>query len=210
MGDSYIGDKLPETIANFLKRSKVIEKIDKMKFYITSFVILSSFLGITNFFINYSNSQRITLLEKQKENIIETIENHNNECVNRVINRIDELEKTLLDNQKKIHIILFERQDKLFEQQEKILNNIDLLSQKKKIEIINVSTSTSFETLNTIDKLNPVEKLTPVDKLNKSPDPILKSKENKDEEDNELINECYDYIPLNNIKKTTGLNWIFK
>lgn len=30
------------------------------------------------------------------------------------------------------------------------------------------------------------------------------------DEDNELLNECYDSIPLNNIKKNTGLNWLFK
>jgi len=26
----------------------------------------------------------------------------------------------------------------------------------------------------------------------------------------ELMNECYDTIPLNNVKKNTGLSWLFK
>jgi hypothetical protein len=32
----------------------------------------------------------------------------------------------------------------------------------------------------------------------------------KDNEYDELLNECYDTIPLNNFKKTTGLSWLFK
>jgi hypothetical protein len=34
--------------------------------------------------------------------------------------------------------------------------------------------------------------------------------DNKDKEYDELLNECYDAIPLNNLKKTTGLSWLFK
>ena len=33
---------------------------------------------------------------------------------------------------------------------------------------------------------------------------------NKNNDDDELINECYDSIPLNNLKKNTGLNWFLK
>jgi len=29
-------------------------------------------------------------------------------------------------------------------------------------------------------------------------------------EDDELINECYDSIPLNNVKKNTSITWLFK
>ena len=32
----------------------------------------------------------------------------------------------------------------------------------------------------------------------------------KNNDDDELINECYDSIPLNNLKKNTGLNWFLK
>jgi hypothetical protein len=32
----------------------------------------------------------------------------------------------------------------------------------------------------------------------------------EDTEYDELINECYDSIPLNNVKKHTGLSWLFK
>ncbi len=35
-------------------------------------------------------------------------------------------------------------------------------------------------------------------------------KNNKYDDDDELINECYDSIPLNNLKKNTGLNWFLK
>jgi hypothetical protein len=40
--------------------------------------------------------------------------------------------------------------------------------------------------------------------------PITEKSFNDDSEDNELLNECYDSIPLNNLKKTTGLSWLFE
>jgi hypothetical protein len=36
------------------------------------------------------------------------------------------------------------------------------------------------------------------------------SNNSNDDDYDELENECYDSIPMSNLKKNTGLNWFFK
>lgn len=115
--------------------------------------------------------------------ISENQENISNIIEIKDIARIKKLENEINKLELKIDILL--------ENQKNMMNDITNLPIYKiqKIQGINVSTSTSTfspEKYFTIKKINDV-----------------------DNNDNELLDECYDSIPLNNIK-TTGLSWLFK
>ena len=76
MSDSNLRDKISETIINVFKKTEVFEKIGKigkMQFYVNSFLIISSIIGLTNIYINYCNIDKIDNLEekiKESENIL--------------------------------------------------------------------------------------------------------------------------------------------
>lgn len=68
MSDSNLTDKISETISetitNVFKKTKVFEKIAKIEFYIGSFVVVSSIIGITNIYMNYYNFNKIENLRR--------------------------------------------------------------------------------------------------------------------------------------------------
>lgn len=77
-------------------------------------------------------------------------------------------------------------------------------------------TQINFE--NTIDKLNKkMDNLIEINKglMNELSSKIERNETNKTintlsgDDDDELLNECYDNIPCNNVKKATGINRIF-
>lgn len=193
MADSNLTDKLSETITNVFKKTKVFEKMSKIQFLLGTFVILSSIFGITEIYMHYSNSNKIDEISENQENIYNIIEINSSVIKNR-INQLEFKLSILLENQKNM------------------INDIKNLPIYKiqKIHGINVSTSTSaFSPIKHIDNINDSYNkddninITSIDDLN------TEQKKIKEIEDNELIDECYDSIPLNNIK-TTGLSWLFR
>lgn len=113
--------------------------------------------------------------------ISENQENISNIIEIKDIAQIKKLENIINQLDLKIHILL--------ENQNNMINDIKNLPvyNIQKIQGIHVSTSTSSF----------------------SPDKCLTIKKINDVDDNELLDECYDSIPLNKIK-TTGLTWLFK
>lgn len=65
MSDSNLTDKISETISNIFKKTEVFEKMGKIQFYVNSFLIVSSIIGLTNIYINYCNIDKINNLEKK-------------------------------------------------------------------------------------------------------------------------------------------------
>lgn len=65
MSDSNLTDKISETISNVFKKTEVFEKMGKIQFYVNSFLIVSSIIGLTNIYINYCNIDKINNLEKK-------------------------------------------------------------------------------------------------------------------------------------------------
>ena len=82
-------------------------------------------------------------------------------------------------------------------QDDKILTIID-----NQNTIINLLKSNkSLYEITSMTTFPPIKPVTPIN---------LEQEVVQSDEDNELLNECYDYIPLNNVKKNTGLSWLFK
>jgi hypothetical protein len=174
MSDSISTDNISETITNVFKKTELFKKIEKIEFYVGSFVIVSSIIGITSIYMNYCNFNKI-------ENLKEQIKGNENV-----------LKYNIEINRKQNQVIY----NKLIEQLKSEIENTSRLIDKIKVlkpEMISASTSVS--------SFAPLKVIT-----SHSNNHIIQ----EDIEDDELINECYDSIPLNNVKKTTGLSWLFK
>ena len=191
MSDSNLTDKVSEAIANVFKKPEVFEKIDKVIICFCTFVISSSIIGLTNIYINYCNSERLKRLEEKlegSENVlkynIEINRKKNAICYNKIIEQLKNDISVSIDTQQKIT--------------EKLLEIKGLMQYTKK-EFISASTS--------VDTFSPIKSFNSMDDLKHN---IIEQEEPKIYEDDELMNECYDSIPLNNIKKNTGLSWLFK
>jgi hypothetical protein len=170
-----ITDKITETMTNVFKKSELFVKITNIKHYFTTFVVISSIIGLTNIYISYCNLDRVTRLE-------EKLKEHE-------------------DNIKSDYEILYTKLvDKLSNHPIFLCELIDKEIQCLKPEMVSSSTS--------ISPFSPLRKVLSIENefhING----ITEKYFNHDSEDNELLNECYDSIPLNNLKKTTGLTWLF-
>lgn len=189
MSDSILTDKISETITNVFKKTIVFDKLGKIQFLFGTFVIISSFVGITNIYLNYITSNKITkFLEDQEDKISGIIQVNNDNCINKLENKINELENKL---------------SQLLDSQNKTLDDISFSIKTDKNNKINVSTSmSSFSQIINVENNN-------ITKIEYNESSI--SHDNTiDKEDNELLNEYYDYMPMNNLKKNIGFSWFSK
>jgi len=184
MSDSNLTDKISETITNVFKKTEIFKKIGKIEIYVSSFVIISSIIGLTSIYINYCNLDKIKNLEEQikgSENVLK----YNIE-INRKQNRI-------------IYSKFIELLKNEAENTSKLIDEINELHNSTP-EV--VSAATSMSSFSPLKIILPDEK----DDWNNH---IIYQQDIKEIQDNELLNECYDSIPMNNIKKHTALSWIF-
>ena len=190
MSESNLTDKVSEAITNAFKKTKVFEKTDKILICFWTFIISSSIVGLSNIYINYCNSKRLKNLEEKiesSENVLKNIEinrKKNAMCYNKIIEQLKYNISVSTDMQQILN--------------EKLLEIKELLQNPKK-ELI-MSTNTSVTTFSPIKSVNSMDDL----KHN-----VIEQEEPVFYEDDELMNECYDSIPLNNVKKNTGLTWLF-
>jgi len=140
---------IPEAFLHVLKKTKVFEKLDKIQFYLGSFVIFTTVVCMTSVAIQYSNT---TAIYENKQ----IINNNKREIIAKINN---------LEN--------------------KIMKIIEIQDHKYKHEQDDTSTNKNQKKEDT-----------------NKPDDKDECEEN---DDDELINECYDSIPLNNNKKVTGM-----
>jgi hypothetical protein len=191
MSDSNLTEKMSETITTAFKKTKLFEKIGKIEFYVGSFIIISSIFTLTNMYMNYSNMNKIKHIEKKIEGSenklkhnIEINRMENSLCNHKIVKYLKHIKSDLDDTQQKI--------------MEKIME-INMLFQISKKELISIGTSMS--------DLPKVRSIDSIDGWNDSNNEVENIKEMEDFkvlEDNELLNECYDSIPLNNLKKNTS------
>lgn len=176
MSDLNLTNKISDTITNIFK------KIENTKFYIGSFTIVSSIIGLTGIYINYCNLYKIKTLEKQIK------------CSENVVKYNIEI------NRKQYQMIY----NKLIEQLKNELQlSRNFLEQNVKFQY------SKPETLSTTKiPFSPVKFVLPSENNNLSNNSNTNSNNSDDYYD--LENECYDSIPMNNLKKNTGLNWFFK
>ena len=190
MSESNLAEKITDTIgeklASLIDKYEIFEKIGivtaSIGVYIGACTLFTSIIGITNIAIHYSNI---------------TSNNKNNKLLNEKISKIPEsieinrsicvrlIEMRLNELQNKLYIIL--------ENQQFCLNEIKKLHIKNHNSLSRSTSISGFPFIldNECQKFNYV----------------LDEKESKG--DDEMLNECYDSLPLNNFKKNTALNWLF-
>ena len=201
MSEINITDKISETITNTFKKTEVFEKIGKFQFYINSFLIVTMLLSVTSISINMLSRNDIGTIKEEIE------ENENKLKYYIEINR----KQNLIEHcgLKSEILILNKQLSLLLENQQKIINLLEEIKfiknsedQRLSINISKIdciSASTSMNTFSPI-KISTLLNETRTDNI---------ADDFKDKEYDELINECYDTIPMNNFKKTTGLSWLF-
>lgn len=161
--------------------SNMIRKTDRIEFYIGSSFAILSIVGITSIYIHYLQFSKIKQLEC-KLNDIELLHKNNTQYVD-----------------------LF-KSDTMIQFKNDLLHITDI--HQKLVE--KISQLTSLQNKDTISTSTSMTTFTPNTTIDNSDPPMLYDPTiNCDEEDNELLNECYDAIPLNNVKKNTKLNWLY-
>lgn len=184
--DSNLGEKISDSILSIFTKTKIFEKIDKLNFYVKYFVLLSTVYltgSMTCHYIAFKNKNKINKDFNSELNYIK--ENRIKMLYDNIVimhNKIDNLEFKLTN---------------LIEKQQHTLNEI------YKLPLLNIGTK------NTISQSTSISSLS----SESFKDPIIENEseiKNVEGEYYEILNECYDIIPLNNIKKFTGLKkWLF-
>jgi hypothetical protein len=202
MSENNIADKMSETITNVIKNSKVFEKIGKIELCISSFLLITTIVGVTSISMNIINGCKIDNIKKdiQESDIILKYQIE------------DGRKRNLIEHcSLKSEILIISKQMSLIlENQEKLLNKLEEIAFIKKLDdhklSINISNMDCLSSASLTNNFSPIKIPTLLDEslTNIVADDI------KDQEYDELLNECYDAIPLNNLKKNTGLSWIFK
>lgn len=192
MSDSKISEKLAESIDNAVKKTKLFDKLNRLEFLIGTFLMIPivgmiSF-GITNYYIHKQNKEHHNENSELYDNLNESI----NEHTSRLESRIYKLEEKIMQ--------LIEQQQLCIKEEEEY----SLSESASDISSVTVITEDHMSSTMQIDTVC----IEVVSEKNKE---ICQEKEDDKhkEEDDELINECYDSIPMNNIKKITGVNSLF-
>ena len=184
---------ISDAISDVFKKTKVFEKIQNFEFYVGSFVFISSIIGISGIAINYYNNQVINeelsklnrLLENNSRETNKTLakyydlsDKHHNEILKIAYNNGDKIME--IRNE---YIMLFDRQQNIIRE----ILNLPLLNKD--------CISRELSNLSQLIEDNPEKKSEII---------VQETKEISVEED-ELVDECYDSIPLSNAKKVTGI-----
>jgi len=189
--NSNLTEKISETITHAFKKTKVFEKIGKIEIYISSFIVLSSIISLTTIYMHYCNMNKIKFLEDKIEGC-ENILKHNIE-INRLENALHH--HKIIKNIKDGITISNDTQEKIIEKMMKL----EILFENSKKQLISQTTSMSA--------LSPFKSIASIDEWKNN---VINKEDIKyieDMEDDELLNECYDSIPLNNLKKKTN-SWL--
>jgi len=180
------------------------EKISKIEIYIGSFFLVSSIIGLTGLYMNYANNMYSTTIKDKIEGI-EYIAKYNFE-----IERLDNsLRNDIMDSN---YVILNKKLSDLIENQQHIitqLEEIKLMKNSNDFFICNhVPTTTSISSMSSFTPTKINNTFEGEDEAKYEGQEKNKGK-NEDEDYDEILNECYDNIPLNNLKKNTALSWVF-
>jgi hypothetical protein len=199
MSDINLADKISETIINAFKKTEVFEKFGKFQLYVNSFLVITVLFGVTSISINMLTRHEISDIKHELQGSENVLKYHID--INRKRNLIEHC------NLKSEILILNKQMSLLLENQEKI---ISLLEEMKLIK-----NSDEHRLSINISKIDCISASTSMNTFSPIKIPLLLDTNNiaddvKDQEYDELFNECYDTIPLNNLKKTTGLSWLFK
>lgn len=188
MSEVNLTDRISETITIAFKKSKVFEKFE---IYFGSFLLITSAVGLTCVAINVITGFNVDNIKKELQDN-ENVLKYNIE-INRKRNLIEHcsLKSEILIIHKQLSLLL-ETQQKMFDQIEDIKFN----RLEENIPSINISKIDFVSASTSMNTFSPIK--------------LPEITDGKEDDYDELINECYDTIPLNNLKKNTGLSWLFK
>lgn len=184
---------ISDAISDVFKKTKVFEKIQNFEFYVGSFVFISSIIGISGIAINYYNNQ---VINEKLSNLNMLLENNSRETNKKLAKYYDlsdkhhnEILKIAYNNGDKImeirneYIMLFDRQQNIIRE----ILNLPLLNEN--------CISRELSNLSQLIEDTPEKK----------PEIIIQETKEIHVEEDELVDECYDSIPLSNAKKVTGI-----
>jgi hypothetical protein len=187
MSESNLAEKITDTIvvkiANLIDETKIFEKIadigTSIGIYIVALTLFPSIIGITNIAIHYSSNNKNNKLLHDNKAEISRSIDINRSICVRLI----EMRISELEN----------RLSFILENQQICLNEIKKMHIKNHNSLSRSTSISGFPCIldNEYQKLNYV----------------LDEKESRG--DDELLNECYDSLPLSNFKKNTSLTWLF-
>lgn len=198
MSDTNITDKITdsisETVSNVFKKSGISDKIDKIGIYI--------FLPFVGFILVGAYGFRVLVKENIKnrdENI--TLQNVNKEFIIHLNNKIDILNEKISSLEKNVT-------EKL-ENQQTIMKNII------EIPILNICNENSILSSSSISlSIDEIDEEPIIDSIEHKEENIIEHNNDdwiysREQENDELMNECYDSLPLNGFKKATGFKGFF-
>ncbi len=184
---------ISDAISDVFKKTKVFEKIQNFEFYVGSFVFISSIIGISGIAINYYNNQVINEKLSKLNRLLENNSRETNKTLAKYYDLSDkhhnEILKIAYNNGDKImeirneYIMLFDRQQNIIRE----ILNLPLLNEN--------CISRELSNLSQLIEDTPEKK----------PEIIIQETKEIHVEEDELVDECYDSIPLSNAKKVTGI-----
>lgn len=190
MTDSFLNDKMFEIFDSVIKKTHIFDKILELKKLNNGFIffstITSTFLILNSLYINYTLNVEYYNLKSKIEEI---------DIIHNKINDIVEINKGTM--------LLVKENQNLIQTNFKKVNLYSINSTLSSGSLYNNNNFNSNETINqTYFEENMENKET-----KKTEEAEKNIKKNND--DDELLSECYDNIPCNNIKKVTGINRFF-
>lgn len=185
-----ITDTISETVTNVFKKSGLSDKLDRLGLYFVVPVVGIIICGFCGFqLLSEQNTKN------KNENMV--LNNVNRDLLINLNEKLDTLYEKISDIEKKLS-------EKLEKQQNAItsISELPILNICKEKPISSCSSNISI-----FMEESPAKPLINLDEnhINNYEERTEDWIEPKDIEDDELINECYDALPLNGVKKLTGI-----
>ena len=106
MSELNISEKIADSFVTVLKKTKLFEKLDRIQFYMGTFVLLTSVTGIIGMAIHYTNAAKIYENSKIQQNNkmeitdkisdINKLDLHNEHILKQLTNKITDLEHKII------------------------------------------------------------------------------------------------------------------
>ena len=106
MSELNITEKITDSFINVLKKTKLFEKLDTIQFYMGTFVLVTSSIGITSMALHYFNAtkiyENIQIQQNNKMEIMDKIDTnnkieiHNATILKKLSNKINDLEYKII------------------------------------------------------------------------------------------------------------------
>ena len=195
-----ITDTLSETVTNVLKKSGISDKLDKFSLYLVVPVVGVIICGICGFQILSEQNTKY-----RNENMV--LNSINRDLINNLSKKFNNLNEKISDLEKKLTEKLDRQETTLI-----TISELPLLNIGKEKPISSCSSRISILMEESpgkpgvyIAETNPIND----DEKNEEKNEVKNNDWIDTYDDDEVTNECYDSLPLNGVKKITGIKSFF-